>query len=59
MTKKDGEETTLSLTHRDLEDYQCDGLEDAISEAISNVTGFCHFGFSYTIEVTTILDEGE
>jgi hypothetical protein len=50
---------TLELTHADLKDYQLDGLEDAISEAISNVTGFCHFGFSYKIVVTTMLDEEE
>jgi hypothetical protein len=34
-------------------------LEEAISIAISDITGFCHTGFSYTIEVVAQLDDSE
>ncbi len=40
-------------------DVSLDGLEDAISDAISDITGYCHTGFSYTIVVTADLDTSE
>lgn len=34
-------------------------LEENISDAISDITGFCHNGFRYKIVVTTELDKSE
>ena len=34
-------------------------LDEAISDAISNITGFCHKGFTYEIKATAILDISE
>jgi len=34
-------------------------LEEAISETISEKTGFCHNGFSWNIEVFTELDNSD
>jgi len=36
-----------------------DELEEAIADAISDITGYCHDGFSYTIEVVADLDTSE
>lgn len=46
----------LSIVPEDLGSISLEPLEEAISEYISEKTGFCHKGFSYKIVVETVLD---
>ena len=60
--KEEDTSVSLSFTSEDLGIERTaveDGLEDAISEAISDKTGFCHMGFSYRICVDAELDKSE
>ena len=45
----------VEITPSDL-DINIDGLDDAVSEAISDITGYCHVGFTYKIVATVTLD---
>ena len=49
----DGEKVKLPDTlFIDLpEDTQPDEVEDLLCDEISNITGFCHFGFTFTPKV--------
>ena len=49
-------QTTLHIEPEKL-DMSLEPLEEAISDAISDITGFCHNGFNYEIVVTTELDD--
>lgn len=50
--------TQLTITPSDL-DVDLDGIEDAISEKISEMTGFCHYSFAWSIDVSADLDMTE
>ena len=51
-------EETIEICPEEL-DMDLQGIEDEISEKISDITGYCHDGFSYTIVVTAQLDKSE
>lgn len=51
ITEKDLEERLENEVYLD--------LVQAISDLISDKTGFCHEGFSFEIKVSTKLDESE
>ena len=55
-TKK---ETTSVILNPENLDYNMDGLEDEISDAISDATGFCHTGFTWSIQIEATLDMSE
>jgi hypothetical protein len=60
--KNTGEIEQVILVEEDLDGVSDDALEEvseAISNAISNKTGFCHMGFTYTIVVEAVLDKTE
>jgi len=49
---------SIKITEEELDIEAYDGnLEEAISEAISKKTGFCHRGFTFTIVVQADLDK--
>ncbi len=51
-------EQTITINPETL-DIDKQELEEAISDAISDITGFCHKGFSYEIKVIAQLDDSE
>jgi hypothetical protein len=46
----------ISISRDELEEGLRDELEEALSDIISEKTGFCHLGFTYTITVQAVLD---
>ena len=56
----DGKEVReITIIPHDLEDISLEPIEEAISEYISDSTGFCHYGFSYKLLVSATLDVSE
>lgn len=51
----------IELTEEELRKYgiDVDALEDSLSDAISDKTGYCHTGFSFTVVIKAELDETE
>ena len=45
--KKDIVDIDLKIKEQDLKDMDKDDIEDFIEDEISNVTGYCHFGWKY------------
>jgi len=57
---KNKETTTVLIKPEELESgIDLDGLEDEISDKISDATGFCHTGFTWCIQVEATLDKSE
>ena len=55
MAKEEAEQRELVIDPETLGECM-EEIEEAISDKISDMTGFCHSGFTYAINVTATLD---
>lgn len=59
MSEQIIEKTEIIITEEMLNGIDIQNFEEAISDAISNITGFCHKGFTWEVKVTAELDTSD